>query len=73
MANVVATEVFILLVYFAWRGFTNLGDGTMLTILFAIWGSAFLWPSITTRGPSVSGLDHFDRRLVAHAEPSLSK
>ena len=36
MANVVATEVFILLVYFACVVFTNLGDGTMLTILFAI-------------------------------------
>jgi len=36
MANVVATEVFILLVYFVCVVFTNLGDGTMLTILFAI-------------------------------------
>ena len=36
MANVVATEVFILLVYFACVLFTNLGDRTMLTILFAI-------------------------------------
>jgi len=36
MANVVATEVFILLVYFACVLFTNMGDQTMLTILFAI-------------------------------------
>lgn len=36
MANVVATEVFILLAYFACLLFTNLGDRTMLTILFAI-------------------------------------
>ena len=36
MANVVATEVFILLVYFACVLLTNLGDGAMLTILFAI-------------------------------------
>ena len=36
MANVVATEMFILLAYFACLLFTNLGDRTMLTILFAI-------------------------------------
>ena len=36
MANVVATEVFILLTYFACLLFTNLGDGAMLTILFVI-------------------------------------
>jgi rubredoxin len=36
MANIVATEGFILLVYFACILFTNLGDRTMLTILFAI-------------------------------------
>ena len=36
MANVVATEVFILLVYFACILLTNLSDGAMLTILFAI-------------------------------------
>ena len=36
MANVVATEVFILIVYFACVLFTNLGDRTMLTILFVI-------------------------------------
>lgn len=36
MANIVATEAFILLVYFACIFFTNLGDRTMLTILFAI-------------------------------------
>ena len=36
MANVVATEVFILLVYFACVLFTNLSDGATLTILFAI-------------------------------------
>jgi uncharacterized protein (DUF983 family) len=36
MANVVATEVFILLVYFACIAFTNLSDSVMLTILFAI-------------------------------------
>jgi uncharacterized protein (DUF983 family) len=36
MANVVATEVLILLAYFACIVFTNLGDRTMLTILFAI-------------------------------------
>ena len=36
MANIVATEAFILLVYFACILFTNLSDRTMLTILFAI-------------------------------------
>ncbi|HWP55512.1 MAG TPA: TFIIB-type zinc ribbon-containing protein [Pyrinomonadaceae bacterium] len=36
MANVVATEVFILLVYFACVLFTNLSDGATLTILFVI-------------------------------------
>jgi uncharacterized protein (DUF983 family) len=36
MANVVATEVLILIAYFACVVFTNLGEGTMLTILFAI-------------------------------------
>ena len=36
MANVVATEVFILLTYFACLLFTNLSDSAMLTILFAI-------------------------------------
>lgn len=36
MANVVATEVFILLAYFACLLFTNLSDSVMLTILFAI-------------------------------------
>jgi uncharacterized protein (DUF983 family) len=34
MANVVATEVLILLVYFLCLLFTNLGDQTILTILF---------------------------------------
>lgn len=36
MANVVATEILILLAYFACLLFTNLGDNAMLTILFAI-------------------------------------
>jgi len=36
MANVVATEVFILLAYFACLLLTNLSEGTMLTILFII-------------------------------------
>jgi len=36
MANVVATEAFILLVYLTVILFTNLDDRTMLTILFAI-------------------------------------
>jgi uncharacterized protein (DUF983 family) len=36
MANVVATEVFILLVYFACILFANLSDSAMLTILFVI-------------------------------------
>lgn len=36
MANVVATEVFILLAYFACLLFTNLSDSAMLTILFVI-------------------------------------
>ena len=36
MANVVATEVFILIAYFACLLLTNLGDGAMLTILFVI-------------------------------------
>jgi len=36
MANVVATEAFILLVYFACVLFTNLSDGATLTILFVI-------------------------------------
>jgi len=36
MANVVATEVFILLAYFACLLLTNLTEGVMLGILFAI-------------------------------------
>jgi len=40
MANVVATEVFILLVYFACVLFTTVSDRTMLTALFAA-GIAF--------------------------------
>ena len=36
MANVVATEVFILMVYFACLLLTNLGEGSTLTILFLI-------------------------------------
>ncbi|MGZ8844663.1 MAG: hypothetical protein ACXW18_13435 [Pyrinomonadaceae bacterium] len=36
MANVVATEVFILVVYFACLLLTNLGDRTIFTILFAV-------------------------------------
>lgn len=36
MANIVATEVLILLAYFACLAFTNFGDRTMLTILFVI-------------------------------------
>jgi rubredoxin len=36
MANVVATEAFILLAYFVCLLFPNLSDGTMLGILFAI-------------------------------------
>lgn len=34
MANVVTTELLILVVYFACLLFTNLGDQTMLTVLF---------------------------------------
>jgi len=34
MANVVATEVFILVVYFLGLLFTKIGDETLLTILF---------------------------------------
>ncbi len=36
MANVVATEVFILVVYFACLLFTNFGERTILAILFVI-------------------------------------
>ena len=36
MANVVATEVFILLAYFACLLLTNLGEQTILTILFVV-------------------------------------
>ena len=36
MANVVATEVFILIVYLSCLMLTNLGDQTILTILFVI-------------------------------------
>ena len=36
MANVVATEVFILIVYLACLTLTNFGDTTILTILFVI-------------------------------------
>ena len=36
MANVMATEVFILLAYFACVLLTNLSDSVMLGILFAI-------------------------------------
>src|SRR5262252_2352825 len=36
MANVVATEAFILLAYFACLLFTNLGENVILTILFVI-------------------------------------
>ena len=36
MANVVATEVFILLAYFACLLLTNLGERALLTILFVI-------------------------------------
>ncbi len=36
MANVVATEVFILLIYFACLLLTNLNEQTMLTILFVV-------------------------------------
>ena len=36
MANVVATEVFILVVYFACLLFTNFGDRTIFTILFVM-------------------------------------
>lgn len=36
MANVVATEVLILLAYFAFLFLTNVGDQTMLTALFVI-------------------------------------
>lgn len=40
MANVVATEVFILVVYFLGLLFTRIGDQTLLTILFVV-GIAF--------------------------------
>ena len=36
MANVVATELFILLVYLACLLFTRVGDQTLLTILFVV-------------------------------------
>lgn len=36
MANVVATEVFILIVYLSCLMLTSLGDQTILTILFVI-------------------------------------
>ena len=36
MANVVATEVFILIVYFACLLMTNLGENTTLTVLFVM-------------------------------------
>ncbi len=36
MANVVTTEVLILIVYFACLLFTHVGDQTMLTILFVV-------------------------------------
>lgn len=36
MANIVATEVFILVTYFACLLFTNLGDQALLTVLFVI-------------------------------------
>ncbi len=36
MANVIATEGFILLVYFAFLLFTNLNDRLVLTVLFVI-------------------------------------
>ena len=40
MANVVATEVLILVVYFACLLLTNLGEQTIITILFIV-GLAF--------------------------------
>lgn len=40
MANVVATEFFILTTYFVCLLFTNIGDQTTLTILFVV-GAAF--------------------------------
>lgn len=36
MANIVATEGLILVTYFACLLFTNLGDQTLLTILFTV-------------------------------------
>ena len=40
MANVMATELLILVVYFLWLLFTNLGEQTMLTVLF-VFGVTF--------------------------------
>jgi len=56
MANVMATEVLILLVYFACLLLTNLGEQSMLTVLFVVGVTPLFfyhhswrcgWPSIT--------------------------
>ena len=49
MANVGATEVLILIVYFFCLLFTNLSEQTMLTVLF-VFGVPFRWRSITIAG-----------------------
>src|SRR5947209_20494990 len=58
MANVVATEVFILLAYFACVLLTNLSDSVMLGILFAI-GLSFPGVLPPRMGP-LAGYGSFD-------------
>jgi len=70
MANVVATEVFILLAYFACLLFTNLGDRTMLTILFAI-GVSFPLAFYHHAWALWLGMDHLIEGLTASAKGSV--
>jgi uncharacterized protein (DUF983 family) len=73
MANVVATEVFILLTFFLCLLFTNLGEQSILTILFAV-GVAFplafyhhAWSLWLGMDHLIEGLPRDDRRSVPPA------
>jgi len=68
MANVVATEVFILVTYLACLIFTNLSDSSILTILFVI---AIVFPLAFYHHAWALwlGMDHLIEGLPKSADP----
>ena len=69
MANVVATEFFILIVYFVCLLFTRIGDQSLLTILFIV-GAAFPLAFYHHAWALWLGIDHLIEGLPA-GKPKL--